>query len=549
MCQIIYLREKEKNSLIKFLLNEKERLKNSLNFKGGEGYSFFLYERINSSKKYRFTKISSLNFEDGFQDILKKLINNTGPKVTSRRLVLFSRQRPEIEKENVPLPPYFNEDETKAVWMHGTIQNVEELEKKYGFKVDVDTEVLIQGIDRNEIKGNYSALVALLDRNDFLIYDNGLGWYAFEKEKVEIITTDPGFYDNDLHLNESDPEVDTLIVSYSGGMDVAVSTMYEIKKRIKNGNPFKNIYLVYFDYGARARKQEIEASRKMIEKLKYIYKAFDIDAVIELEIINIKPMMQNIAAIFNKEIKLIDKNAEADSREAESTLAYIPMRNTIFIELLGAFAEGRNITRANFLLGLNLSEGMVYLDNSEAWLLEINELIKRCGKEYYPHWRVFAPFYNKTKINMLKEFKKEFGDHNLKEVLDIAFSCYYPRKDGSPCGKCGSCLLRQKAEEIIKEDNVDYLKTQIKNLRAKIKIDNEEDLLDFQTKYFKYGGSWILGDQKIMHSSKFPFFLFAENGKLTWSDDYEYFKKHRLKEITLKEFNELLSNSNKKERI
>jgi 7-cyano-7-deazaguanine synthase in queuosine biosynthesis len=51
---------------------------------------------------------------------------------------------------------------------------------------------------------------------------------------------------------------------------------------------------------------------------------------------------------------------------------------------------------------------------------------------------------------MLKEFKEDFGINILEKLLNLSKSCYYPNEDGSTCGKCGSCILREKALQKIK---------------------------------------------------------------------------------------------------
>jgi len=158
-------------------------------------------------------------------------------------------------------------------------------------------------------------------------------------------------------------------------------------------------------------------------------------------------------------LRLKDKNADIIEKEAENNSAYVPYRNTLFMSSIGAIIdqdiENKKINNSVFLnkekieiiIGLNLSEGQVYLDNGIVWKEQIQQVISYGGK-YFKNIKIEAPYVHKTKINMLKSFKKEFGEEILKEVLKIAFSCYFP-KDGKPCGECGSCKLRMKAEKEI----------------------------------------------------------------------------------------------------
>jgi len=443
MCQIIELKNTN-SKIISYLIENKERLKKSLDFKGGEGYSFTFFNNKNSD----YFSIKALDFNDGWQETIKNLISWNDDYVIG---ILFSRQRPEMENSNVELPPYWNKDQTEFVWMHGTISNVEELEKKYNKKVNVDSEVLLFA-DEKEIKGNYSAIIVKqYDTGQFssIRIDKGLGFYNYYNEDVIINTTDPDYpyrgYPQIINFG------DNLVVSYSGGMDITMSLIHQIKlKKDITGEEYDNIYLLYFDYGARAKEKEIESLFKMKEYLRK-----NCSSNIEAKVLKVNGIIQDISMIYQRDIKLINKDSKADSREAESTLAYIPFRNTFFAELMATFAEGRELEKVDFLFGLNLSEGMVYLDNAEVWLKNINKLIKRAGKNFYPRWHVRAPFYNRTKINMLKDMIKEFGEDKINELLDISYSCYYPKENGEACGECGSCLLRKKALEIAKGEKND----------------------------------------------------------------------------------------------
>jgi len=462
MCQIITLSGSKKD-IISYMVENYNNLKESLNRKGGEGYSISAF--VNDNLYYIIFSDKN-DFDVVYKRFMKKFTIDDLNNYKDMHVILFSRQRPEMENNEVPMPPYFTSlfsKNQRFVWMHGTIQNVEELIKIYNLKnIKVDSEVFLANASLEEllktIKGNYSLAVIELIRYshdkaiyDLKIIDKGLGFYTFKEDNVFIATTD-AFYKKD-EIDEIKKIIgksitDSLIVSYSGGMDITLSLIKVLKNQEKyNLIKYKSIDLIYFDYRARAREQELHALFKMEKYLKENFSNLNVTA----RVMNVEGMMQDISMIYNRDIKLINQDAQADMREAESTLAYIPFRNTLFAELMAIYAEGKGLTSADFLFGLNLSEGMLYLDNSEIWLTKINELIPRAGKEKY-NYRVIAPFYNKTKINMLKEMYNELGEEEFNKILDISYSCYYPNEDGSPCGKCGSCILRQKAIEEIKKN-------------------------------------------------------------------------------------------------
>jgi 7-cyano-7-deazaguanine synthase len=152
-------------------------------------------------------------------------------------------------------------------------------------------------------------------------------------------------------------------------------------------------------------------------------------------------------------ISIFNYESSAEFEETESPLSYVPYRNTQFAILLASRAEALQLKNVDLLFGLNLSEGMVFMDNSEGWIESISNVVKFGGKDftYTGTYDVISPYFPKTKTNMLKEFKETFGIALLEQLLSLSKSCYYPKSDGSPCGECGSCILREKAVEKIKE--------------------------------------------------------------------------------------------------
>jgi hypothetical protein len=73
MCQIIALQSK-KSDIIKYLIDNKNKIKNSLDRKGGEGYSISAF--IEKAKKYKrkklpeFIIVKSKNFDEAYNEIL-----------------------------------------------------------------------------------------------------------------------------------------------------------------------------------------------------------------------------------------------------------------------------------------------------------------------------------------------------------------------------------------------------------------------------------------------------------------------------------------------
>jgi 7-cyano-7-deazaguanine synthase in queuosine biosynthesis len=342
--------------------------------------------------------------------------------------------------------PYYHSKNTSLLFaVHGTISNDAELAKKYKVKIGADTEILryLEQDNFSELEGSFCTIGISDPDEEFIITEKGLKLFQSRlfsnKEYLAdiIATTSLDIFDCCLHDHQNN---DTLFVSFSGGMDISLSTFKELAT-----NNYKKVILNYFAWGSVAEFAELG----VLDKFKDFYEThFKMEVVVKV---------WNAASYFDEYFKMteapiprISKNNSfytGEKSETESPLAYVPYRNTQFALLLASHAEAMNLKKVNILMGLNLSEGMVYMDNSEGWLRSISETIKYGGKDpkVAGTYRVIAPYFSRTKTNMLKEFKLVFGEDILDQILKISTSCYYPGADGSDCGKCGSCILKEKA--------------------------------------------------------------------------------------------------------
>ena len=238
--------------------------------------------------------------------------------------------------------------------------------------------------------------------------------------------------------------VKEIFVSFSGGMDIVASVIkylnqlyYELPQ---NTIIERNLHLtlVYFDWTQTALLQEIKAMREFKDYLISNFK----EIKFHTKVIHVG----EIFSLFGP-LKLSDKNAKGDILETEQSVAYVNFRNSIFINILAGYAEKiimnkyKKAIPVDFIFGLNLSEGMIMSDNSYLWLENINKSI-RCSGDYSQDFMIVSPFVHKTKTEIMKYLVNK---PKLKQALDISFSCYYPDSNGNPCGKCGSCILREKA--------------------------------------------------------------------------------------------------------
>jgi len=450
MCQIIAIR----TTVDKFKKLIKDRLylnmiNNILEDKGGDYYT--LSASINESNLIISNSLSIIPPLKELDNIIDNISNiNTDQKLN---LLLFSRQQPEMEEATVEEQPYLHNQEGGMFFaVHGTIHNDKELAKNWGIQINADTEILkyLHPSNWDKAKGTYCVLG--IKDNDIFEYKHGLEIWTnkiiIDNEFIGDIfsTNNLSIFDSYINTFNTYDDKRILSVSFSGGMDIALSTYRELK----SGN-YKSVILNYFAWGSIAEPQEIAS----LEKFKDFYSS-EFDIPVEIEIWAAGKYFNEYFAMNNAPIPKISKNHPSnlgEVAETESPLAYVPYRNTQFAVLLASKAEALELKNVNILFGLNLSEGMVYMDNSEGWLNAINSTIIYGGKDYELSgtYAVISPYFTKTKTNMLKEFIDSYGMTTLEQLLLLSKSCYYPKTDGSPCGKCGSCILRQKAIESIKE--------------------------------------------------------------------------------------------------
>lgn len=393
---------------------------------------------------------------DGVEDIFKEIYEITfarDEKSTDEdiilNIILFSRQQPEMELDNVDDQPYVSEVDGTLFAVHGTIHNDKKLAKELGVHIGADTEILkfLPFGDWSKAEGTFCAVS--IDKENLNTFEHGLKLWKTSYVKGEkwvadlVMTTQlPETFLPDYIEHYPFPiKKEILSVAFSGGMDIALSTFQQLFY-----NKYKKLILNYFAWGSIAEEQEI----KRLEGFKEFYsEEFNID--VEINIIDavgyFSEYFKITGAPYPKISRFNLEKSKGDINETESPLAYVPYRNTQFALLMAARAEAWDYKNVDFLFGLNLSEGMVFMDNSEGWLETVNNMVKYGGKDFKitGTYDVVSPYFERTKTNMLKEFMEKHGFATLEQLLDLSTSCYYPKEDGSPCDECGSCILREKA--------------------------------------------------------------------------------------------------------
>lgn len=206
----------------------------------------------------------------------------------------------------------------------------------------------------------------------------------------------------------------TALVILSGGLDSTVS-LASLKEKL-------NIKLaITFDYGQRAAKNELTASKKIADFYGVEHK------IIEL------PWLKNITktSLVNRNENVPEPDITQDTTDAMKAV-WVPNRNGIFLNIAAGFCDSFGIDYIIF--GANKEEASTFPDNSKEFISEIN---KSLSYSTLTKTEVLAPLIEMNKIEIVKLGKE------LNTPFNLISSCYYSQD--KHCGKCESCKRLQNA--------------------------------------------------------------------------------------------------------
>jgi 7-cyano-7-deazaguanine synthase len=205
------------------------------------------------------------------------------------------------------------------------------------------------------------------------------------------------------------------IILLSGGLDSTTCLAYAKSQNY-------SCYALSFSYGQR-HSVELNAAKKIATSF----------GVIEHKVINFS--MDNLggSALTDKTITVPDYN-----KNEEIPVTYVPARNTIFLSLALAYAE--TLSADNIFIGVNSIEYSRYPDCRPDFIAAFQELANlatKMGVSGSPI-KIHAPLISLSKAEII-----QLG-LSLSVDYGMTISCYRANIDGKACGKCDSCVLRQK---------------------------------------------------------------------------------------------------------
>lgn len=210
------------------------------------------------------------------------------------------------------------------------------------------------------------------------------------------------------------------VILVSGGLDSTTCLAMAKKQGYE-------LYAFTLFYGQR-HKVELKAARK-------VAKAYRVKKHLELEV----PLTAfGGSALTDAKIKVPKQRSLREiGKGIPST--YVPARNTVFLSLAMAWAEA--LGAEHIFIGVNALDYSGYPDCRPEFIRAFEKLAKLATKKGVEgKWKlkIHTPLISMNKAQIIKAGLK------LKVNYGLTHSCYDPKPNGSPCGRCDSCLLRAK---------------------------------------------------------------------------------------------------------
>lgn len=222
------------------------------------------------------------------------------------------------------------------------------------------------------------------------------------------------FYFGDMAPREGAFELPLVVGTLSGGLDS--TTALALAKRAYGQ---KYVNAISFDYGQR-HAVELECARYQAEKLVNNY------ALLQT------PMMSaRASSLTNRSLEVPQDGEPSDGLPS----TFVPGRNILFFLVAAqhAAAYAKKGQAIVIVTGVNAVDYSGYPDCRPEAIMAIQTALNvAMDREIY----IWAP--------LIYLRKSEIIARGLHADVDYAMthSCYSPREDGAPCGKCDSCRIR-----------------------------------------------------------------------------------------------------------
>lgn len=208
------------------------------------------------------------------------------------------------------------------------------------------------------------------------------------------------------------------IILFSGGLDsTVVLAMAKAQGR--------NCIALSFDYG-QSHRIELEHAKAIAEEYQVTHKIIKIDP----ECFEQTALVNNIQAPKNRTPDEIARGGIPST--------YVPARNTLFLAYAAGQAEIYGAEEIH--CGPNLLDRNPYPDCRPEFYDAFQGVLRLATKQAAEGTppALITPLIDWDKKRIVEEARK------LEVPIQMTFSCYTPH-EGSPCGACDACTLRDEA--------------------------------------------------------------------------------------------------------
>jgi len=209
------------------------------------------------------------------------------------------------------------------------------------------------------------------------------------------------------------------VVLLSGGLDSTTALAIALAEGY-------TVYAISFRYGQR-HSLELESARRVAAAMGVArHLVLDID----MRAIGGSALTDDIA---------VPKSRSSAEMSTGIPVTYVPARNTIFLSFALGWAEV--LDAADIYIGVNALDYSGYPDCRPEYIEAFERmanLATKAGVEGHTQLKIHTPLITMTKAAIIRRGFELGVDYALTH------SCYDPTPAGLACGKCDSCLLRQR---------------------------------------------------------------------------------------------------------
>lgn len=213
------------------------------------------------------------------------------------------------------------------------------------------------------------------------------------------------------------------LVLFSGGVDSTTCLGVAIDKYGKD-----NVIALAITYGQKHTK-EIEAARAVADY--YSIEMLQLDLTTIFQYSNCSLLSHSQEAIPQESYA-----QQLQHSDGKPVSTYVPFRNGLFLSCAASIALSKECDVIYYGAHSDDAAGNAYPDCSDIFKNAMNQAIYEGSGHQLT---VEAPFVNMTKADVVRTGLR------LHVPYHLTWSCY--EGQDKPCGKCGTCIDRQKAFE------------------------------------------------------------------------------------------------------